>query len=205
MQFRYSFPRKSLSSSAKQLAIIASLAIVPVTFTWEKIANAKPLQSSKPAQQPLTSPPQGGAVSTDPRILRLKKFLSHLHCPVSNLSEEFVHAADDNQLDWRLLPSISVIESGGGKAFRNNNIFGWNNGAQLFPTIRAGLHEVAFKLGKSPLYRHRDVRGKLKVYNPDDSYAASVLQVMNRISPVANLTPVSRLVRRQADFVYATD
>jgi hypothetical protein len=103
------------------------------------------------------------------------------------LAEEFVHAADDNHLDWRLLPSISVIESGGGKAYKNNNIFGWANGEYPFPSIRSGIHEVAYKLGRSPLYRNRDVVGKLRVYNPNEGYVENVVMVMNRISPVVNL------------------
>ncbi|MBV9611265.1 MAG: glucosaminidase domain-containing protein, partial [Acidobacteriaceae bacterium] len=121
------------------------------------------------------------------------------------LAEDFVQAADENQLDWRLLPSISVIESGGGKAYRNNNIFGWNNGATLFPSIRAGLNEVAYKLSHSPLYRNRDIPGKLRLYNPDESYAGAVVSVMNRISPVVNLRRVNRTVSRQSQLAYATD
>ena len=71
---------------------------------------------------------------TDPRTVRLKKFLTKLHCPVAYLSEEFVRAADDNHLDWRLLPSIAIIESGGGKAYirEKNNIFGWGGGEIYF-------------------------------------------------------------------------
>ena len=174
--------------------MMAGLILLPITMRLEKAADAKPL--------PVTPP---RPANSDPRTDRLKSFLARLHCPVTNMAEEFIHAADDNQLDWRLLPSISVVESGGGKAYKNNNIFGWNNGTQLFPTIRAGINEVAFKLGKSPLYRHRDVLGKLRVYNPDQSYASSVLQVMNRISPVANLMPVRTVVRRQNEFVYSAD
>lgn len=111
-----------------------------------------------------------------------------------NLAEDFVHAADDNHLDWRLLPSISVIESGGGKAYRNNNVFGWN-ALQPFPSIRAGLNTVAFKLGNSPLYRNHDVRGKLHLYNPDETYATKVMSVMNGISPAAD-APSGRLLVR---------
>jgi flagellum-specific peptidoglycan hydrolase FlgJ len=116
-----------------------------------------------------------------------------------------VNAADDNHLDWRLLPSISVIESGGGKAYRNNNIFGWNNGLSLFPSIRSGIREVAYKLGKSSLYRNRDAVAKLHLYNPDPTYAERVLAVMQRISPVVNVRPVGRLIQRNNGFVYATD
>lgn len=146
---------------------------------------------------------QPESASPDPRTVRLKKFFAKLHCPVIDLADEFVHAADDNQLDWRLLPSIAVIESGGGKAFRNNNVFGWNQGLEAFPTIRAGIHEVAFKLGKSPLYRNRDLLGKLRLYNPDESYPGSVLTVMNRISPAVDLNRVRTLAHYQHEFDYA--
>lgn len=119
------------------------------------------------------------------------------------MAEDFVHAADDNHLDWRLLPSISVIESGGGKAYRNNNIFGWNQGLQPFPSIRAGLNLVAFKLGQSPLYRNQNLLGKLRLYNPDASYTYKVIDVMNRISPVANVSSAEHLIHRQNEYLYA--
>src|SRR5581483_5080750 len=196
MQVAYSCLKKKASFFSKQVMVAVGLLALPVTLRLEKVADA---QSTKPAAKPAQAP------SPDPRTDRLKHFLSRLHCPVASLSEEFVHAADDNQLDWRLLPSISVVESGGGKAYRNNNIFGWDNGTQLFPTIRSGIHEVAYKLGKSALYRNRDVIGKLHLYNPDSTYADRVLSVMRRISPVVNLQPASRLIRRNHEFVYASD
>jgi len=176
--------------------IIAGLIALPITMRLERVAHAKPLPS-----RPVTDP----SVKPDPRTVRLTAFFSKLRCPVAYLAQDFVEAADDNQLDWRLLPSISVIESGGGKAARNNNIFGWDNGNQLFPTLRAGINQVAFKLGKSALYRNRDSVGKLRLYNPDETYVDKVLDVMNRISPVVNLEPVSRPVRRQNEFVYAAN
>jgi hypothetical protein len=99
-------------------------------------------------------------------------------------------------LDWRLLPSISVVESGGGKAFRNNNILGWSNGGQVFPSIGSGIRTVAHKLGSSPLYRNRDSYGKLLVYNPDPEYAVKVENVMRQISPVENLISTHKALQR---------
>src|SRR5947209_6330269 len=155
MRVGYSCLRKRLSGLSKQLLMVAGLMALPITLRPEKVAGAKPIPSPSP-QQPTSPEP-------DPRTVRLQKFLSKLHCPVAPLAEDFVHAADDNQLDWRLLPSISVIESSGGKAYRNNNIFGWRNGDQAFPTIRAGLNHVAYKLGRSPLYRWRSSLDKLRL------------------------------------------
>lgn len=196
MRFGYGWIWKSLFLHSKQLMVAFGLLVLPVTMRLERTAAAKPAPPPSKPHQP---------VSPDLRTVRLEKFLSRLRCPVTYLAEDFVRAADDNQLDWRLLPSISVIESGGGKAYRNNNIFGWNNGNTLFPSVRAGLNEVAFKLGKSPLYRNRDSVGKLRLYNPDETYAASVLTVMNRISPVVNLKPARPMIQRQNQFIYASD
>lgn len=202
MQVSYTCLKKKCSFFSKQLMIAIGLLALPITLRLEKVADAQPAPPVKPVQpaQPTPEPP-----SVDPRTLRLKKFLGHLQCPVAPLADEFVNAADDNHLDWRLLPSISVIESGGGKAYRNNNIFGWNNGLSLFPSIRSGIREVAYKLGKSSLYRNRDAVAKLRLYNPDPTYAGRVLAVMNRISPVVHVKPVGRLIQRNNQFVYATD
>jgi hypothetical protein len=203
MQAGYTCLKKRASFFSRQLMIAIGLLAVPITIWLEKTVDTKP-----PAPKPIKLPPSAAPVqpvSLDPRATRLKKFLGHLHCPVAPLADEFVNAADENHLDWRLLPSISVIESGGGKAYRNNNIFGWNQGLQLFPTITSGIREVAYKLGKSALYRNRNAEEKLRIYNPDPTYPDRVLAVMRRISPVADLNPAGRLVQRNNQFVYATD
>ena len=119
----------------------------------------------------------------DPRIVKLHGFLTHLNCPIASMARDFVQIADAKHLDWRLLPSIAVVESGGGKAYRNNNIFGWNAGHQTFPTIRSGIEQVADRLAYSPLYRQRNCLRKLHMYNEDKNYAAIVLGLMHRISP----------------------
>ncbi|MDQ2840484.1 MAG: hypothetical protein M3Y72_05485 [Acidobacteriota bacterium] len=170
------------------------LLLLPVTAKLDRAATAKSIPARTPA-----------SVKPDARIARLRRFFSTLHCPVLSMAEDFVQAADNNHLDWRLLPSISVIESGGGKAYRNNNIFGWNQGLQPFPSIRAGLDLVAYRLGNSSLYRNRDLVGKLHLYNPDQSYAAKVIDVMNRISPVADLSLAARSIRHQSEYAYVTN
>ena len=118
--------------------IVAGLLVLPLSAKLETVPAIKPVRG-KACQK---------AAKTDVRAIRLRSFFAKLHCPVVNMSEDFIKAADNNHLDWRLLPSISVIESSGGKAYRNNNLFGW--GDQAFPSLRAGLDLVAFKLGRSP-------------------------------------------------------
>lgn len=173
-------PRKP-TVFARRVLIAACLLVLPVSMKLDK------LDASQPTKDAARTFERAQAPKPDPRTVRLASFLARLHCPIVVMAQDFVHAADENRLDWRLLPSISVIESGGGKAYRNNNIFGWNNGIEPFPSLRAGLDLVASRLGHSPLYRNLDSVGKLRVYNPDEAYASKVVDVMNRISPKVTL------------------
>ena len=68
----------------------------------------------------------------DARLEAIRGFFERTRCPASEYSQAFLDAADDSGLDWRLLPSISFVESTGGKAAPYNNIFGWDNGQSRF-------------------------------------------------------------------------
>ena len=123
----------------------------------------------------------------DPRLESLKKFFQDRDCPARDLSAEFLRAADRHKLDWRLLPSISLVESGGGKEARNNNLFGWDGGNATFTSVRAGIYNVAGRLGESKIYRDKGVDEILRIYNPNADYAGVVKSVMRRISPTEKL------------------
>ena len=118
------------------------------------------------------------ALNQDPRQVRIKKFFEKNGCPLSRLSAEFVREADANSLDWRLLPSITFVESSGGKYYENNNVFGWNSCHTRFKSVRAGLHLVASTLGNSALYRDKTTDDILRTYNPSPEYANRVESIM---------------------------
>jgi hypothetical protein len=119
----------------------------------------------------------------DPRLEALESFFVTYDCPIRGLASDFLMAADRNELDWRLLPSISFVESGAGKEYGRNNIFGWDNGRQKFNSIRQGIHHVADQLGRSKLYRLKDTDQILRLYNPNTGYATLVKSVMRLIGP----------------------
>jgi hypothetical protein len=121
--------------------------------------------------------------SKDPRLSRLTQFFAERGCPLREAAVDFLIAADLNHLDWRLLPSISIIESSGGKDFRNNNVFGWDSSRGSFPSVRAGIHFVASKLATSKLYRGKNLESKLQTYNPLPDYVARVKAVMRTLGP----------------------
>src|SRR6266852_9871109 len=113
----------------------------------------------------------------DARLLRLMRYFEQKRLPIISLAGDFIAAADFHDLDWRLLPSISIIESGGGRNYKNNNVLGWNNCEQRFPSVRAGIHMVAERIAHSRLYRNKDVDGILTTYNPREGYRLRVKAV----------------------------
>lgn len=121
----------------------------------------------------------------DPRLARLRDFFQRHSSPAEALAPEFLAAADRHNLDWRLLPSIALVESGGGKVCRNNNILGWANGDYQFSSVRDGIHAVASRLKNSKLYRDKSIHGILRTYNGTQEYSLKVLAVMERLGPLA--------------------
>jgi hypothetical protein len=120
---------------------------------------------------------------SDSRLERLKAFFGKFDCPAKAYSGDFITAAERYDLDWRLLPSISYLESTGGKAAKNNNLFGWNSGRTSFVSAAASIHEVGRRLGRSRLYRSKNLDQLLATYNPAGDYAQKVKSVMQRIAP----------------------
>jgi hypothetical protein len=119
----------------------------------------------------------------DPRLRILRNFFQQTDCPAAALAEVFLEASDAYDLDWRLLPSLSFIETTGGKAARNNNLFGWDSGRTKFTSPAAGIHAVGYNLAKSDTYRGKKLEGLLATYNPDPGYVRAVKNVMRRIAP----------------------
>lgn len=128
----------------------------------------------------IQAPDPNGA---DPRRERLEEFFGKRDCPALVVVGAFLHAADAYGLDWRLLPSISFVESTGGKAAKNNNLFGWDNGQAEFTSLSAAVYAVGYSLAHSRLYKNKDLDEILETYNPDAEYARKVKSVMYRISP----------------------
>jgi hypothetical protein len=119
----------------------------------------------------------------DPRLNILRRFFAEIGCPALRYAPAFLEAADDFALDWRLLPSLSYVESTGGKAARNNNFFGWDSGRAKFSSPAAGIQTVAYRLSHGERYHDKTLDEKLAIYNPKSGYARKVKSIMRRIAP----------------------
>jgi len=119
----------------------------------------------------------------DPRLESLKTFFRDADCPAAEYAAAFLEAADRNLLDWRLLPSLSYVESTGGKSAPHNNLFGWDSGRAHFPSPIAGIHAVGSRLSHSDIYKDKPLDKLLATYNPSIEYVRKVKSIMRRISP----------------------
>lgn len=152
------------------LALVAGVVSTPAVAT-------NPLLRNLPAER-----------RVDPRAETLRRFFRKGGYPLEQQAEVFLEAADANRLDWTLLPSLSVIESGG-RGRRNNNIFGWKNGAARFRSVPAGIRSVAGRLRESELYRDKNTDQILRTYNSGPDYGAAVKTVMRQIRACARPLP----------------
>jgi hypothetical protein len=101
--------------------------------------------------------------------------------PAAKHARLFVQVADENALDWTLLPTIAFLESGGGKIYANNNIFGWDSGKQRFKSVEDGIKYVAAALTKGS-YRGKTTSQKIRTYNVYGRYHYLAKVVMQWIS-----------------------
>jgi len=124
------------------------------------------------------------AYRSDPRLVPLRQFFERAECPVAQYAVDFLMVADEFALDWRLLPSLSFVESTGGKMSAHNNFFGWDSGRAHFPTPSAAIHSVGSYLATSAPYRSKNLDEILATYNPDRDYARMVKSVMRQIASV---------------------
>lgn len=112
------------------------------------------------------------------RAEAVESFLESHSCEITGLARDFVQAAELNKFDYRLLPVLAVLETGCGRAARNNNLFGWANGRKRFSSFRQGIHFVAQRLQFAPHYSGKSVAEKLKIYNRRAAYRRKVLKMM---------------------------
>lgn len=138
-------------------------------------------------------PPEKAQVRSDedPRILSLRRFFQRNNSPAQHLSDVFIREADLNGLDWRLLPGLALVESGGGKHCQKFNLFGWRNGKASFDSFTDGIRQVAWYLSNSKFYRNKSVDRLLLTYNKDPMYRVKVRSAMRLISPTVEIAMIS--------------
>lgn len=78
---------------------------------------------------------------------KIDDYFAKRNMPMEGYGAKLVKVADENNLDWRLLPAIAIAESTGGKFAYNNNPFGWGSCKIKFKNFDDAIETVAMNLG----------------------------------------------------------
>ena len=78
-----------------------------------------------------------------------------------------------------------MIESTGGKHYKNRNILGWKSALQRFRSEQVGIQYVSERLHNSPYYTGKSLVQMLRTYNSERrNYVALVTGVMQQLSAI---------------------
>lgn len=126
------------------------------------------------------------AQSLDIRAVALSQFFQKFKCPSLNyqLIPNYLEAADKYNIDYRLLPAISIQESSCGQHYPSdtNNLWGWASARVRFESLQVGVDFVSQQLANGRYYAGKNLDDKLKAYNPNATYALKIKALMKEIS-----------------------
>lgn len=122
------------------------------------------------------------------RAEKIDAFFAARNAPLEGYGMKFVEEAEKNDIDWRLLAAISVIESNGGKQAckkADNSVLGYGSCKMDFKSIDHSIEVVSMKIsGTDSRHYHKDmtIAQILKKYNSViPTYFQKVTKVMKMI------------------------
>ena len=142
------------------------------------------------AQEKLTMAGYSGVlksadIQVDSRVLKLEGFLAKYDSPLVPYAQDFITLADQYQIDWKLVPAITGVESTFGKQIPYNsyNAYGWANGNYAFKSWEDSIAIVTRALKEKYYNRGLDNPYKIgPVYAPpSQTWAGKVNFFMEKI------------------------
>lgn len=119
---------------------------------------------------------------------KIDAYFAKRNMPLEGYGAKLAKAAEDNNLDWRLLPAIAIKESTGGKFACHNNPFGWGSCKIKFKSFDEAIVTVGMNLGgNNPkterYYKDKTTIEKLHHYNNSvvPTYTGEILEFMDLI------------------------
>ena len=171
--------RAALFNPMKKL--FAILAILVAFFTF-----SQPVQASEVAGGSAVLKNEIlGIQNPDARVDQLEAYLEKHRSPLASYASIFIEVADRYQLDWKLVPAITGVESTFGKQipFNSYNAYGWANGTYRFKSWEESITHVSQYLKEKYVDRGLDTPYKIgPVYAPPSkTWAGKVIFFMNQI------------------------
>ncbi len=86
--------------------------------------------------------------TTDLRPVALKSYLEKRNSPLADYADAFIATADKYELDWKLVPAISGLESAFAKRYvaGTYNAYGWGGGYIYFTSWEDSIETVSAAL-----------------------------------------------------------
>ncbi len=200
------FDRAQLSIMEKQKIIryLQSFLAIPMLMVTIPLAGVNVSPAMNISVMPIQkNTNENSVITTQEEVSRREKankidtFFSIHDAPLEGYGMKFVVEAEKNNIDWRLLPSIAMRETTGGKhSCKNseapNNSFGWFSCKKGFKSIDESIEFIGLTIsGNNPTskYYNTDMTTEeiLKKYNPDyiiPGYSKQVMNIMEMISSV---------------------
>lgn len=130
------------------------------------------------------------AKELDPRALVLRDYFAKYNSPLENHAQDFIDAADEYEMDWKLVPAIAGVESTFGK-FTPGGFNGWGWGvygtqALYFNSWRDGIFTVSKGLRENYINKGlTDPYSMNRVYATSSSWGYKVTYFMNDLDQFA--------------------
>ena len=158
----------------RRILILLVVLFASITTFLLNTNQAHAMSSDSSAKLQLTLPKAPVTQGPDNRAKILKIYLERYNSPLAEYSDTFVEEADKNNIDWKLVASISGVESTYGKAIPASSYNGWGfgiygNHVLRFTSWKDGIQTVS----KSLRDDYIDKYGAKNVYEIGAIYAAS--------------------------------
>lgn len=182
-----------LLKSLIKVVIVTLILTIPgnqnASFTFTEPVNIFPphLLAAKPLEGLTVS--HNLTINEDRRADKVAALLAKYNSPMVGSAKKFVEEADEHGLDWRLLVSISGVESCFGKYILPNsyNPFGWGGGYMYFQSWDEIIATVSEELGtKWSKWTGLGVEQMAPTYCPPNwrNWVAGVRQFMNELDAI---------------------
>lgn len=172
------------------------IALVAVWFSWLIAPSLNQPKVAKIYYQTQETMP---TIKVDNRAKVLRKYLAKHNAPLTDSAEDFVAAADANGVDWRLVASISGVESTFGKHIPGGyNGWGWGVYGEnriYFTSWKDAIDTITVALKKDYIDKgYKDPMAMNRKYAASQTWGQKVTFFMNDIQRFADQNQVSEVV-----------
>lgn len=167
------------------IKIIFSLLILASIFSTLQINKVARAESAK------LVPAEVEAKKLDPEAEILRLYLAKHNSPLEHHAQDFIDAAKEYNLDWKLLPAIAGVESTFGKFIPGGyNAYGWGvygTQAIYFTSWTDGIYTVAKGLRENYLDKGlTDPYAMNRIYAASPVWGKKVTFFMNELEKFAS-------------------